>query len=294
MYTLLRSKEDRSMILSYASLTNVSSQKIIEENRGKNYSLLGRIFGKGKKRERVTVCIVGCSSNRFTRSSYHTVRSLAVFRRRGCWGSQVRPLRPQPRGCRPIWRPPRIRRPRPRSRHRRRRFWNRPTCSNTGRRQKRRRIVNRSPLPTRGWEDPCRRRRNSVAVPPTSRAIPRGGRRRSSDTWVHNAHAHAYTLFSSSMYIYIYICKTWLSFRTARGPRFCFLSGQHRSSNHPFDPPVTRHLRIQGELSSLSRVKFVGEEFSPRGFFEIRTVLRIDFWILIWEKYLLNRSSSDS
>lgn len=55
-----------------------------------------------------------------------------------------------------------------------------------------------------------------------------------------------------------------LGFRTARGPRFCFLSGQHRSSNHPFDPPVTRHLRIQGELSSLSRVKFVGEEFSPR------------------------------
>ena len=79
------------------------------------------------------------------------------------------------------------------------------------------------------------------------------------------------------VYVYIYICKTWLSFRTARGPRFCFLSGQHRSSNHPFDPPVTRHLRIQGELSSLSRVKFVGEEFSPRGFFEIRTVLRIDF-----------------
>ena len=53
-----------------------------------------------------------------------------------------------------------------------------------------------------------------------------------------------------------------LGFRTARGPRFCFLSGYH--SNHPFDPPVTRHLRIQGELSSLSRVKFVGEEFSPR------------------------------
>lgn len=202
-------------------ITNVSSQKIIEENRGKNYSLLGRIFGKGKKRERVTVCIVGCSSNRFTRSSYHTVRSLAVFRRRGCWGSQVRPLRPQPRGCRPIWRPPRIRRPRPRSRHRRRRFWNRPTCSNTGRRQKRRRIVNRSPLPTRGWEDPCRRRRNSVAVPPTSRAIPRGGRRRSSDTWVHNAHAHAYTLFSSSMYIYIYV-KLGFRFEPREDPAFVF------------------------------------------------------------------------
>lgn len=139
-----------------------------------------------RRRKRVTVSIVGCSSNRFTRSSYHTVRSLAVFRLRGYWGSQVRPLRPQPRGCRPIWRPRRIRRrPRPRSRHRRRRFWNRPTCSSTGRRRKRRRIVNRSPSPTRGWGGPSRRRRNSAAVPPTSRPIPRGGRRRSSDTWVY-------------------------------------------------------------------------------------------------------------